>query len=378
MHACARARRRGDRARGLTIVDSTAAIQNLALKAWRRMRSVHKPLVRLTRQQARRGEARAAWRAVGQIEQELQRIARSDRPIIVGPWLAEVGYEALYWVPFVRWFQDRFRIPRERLVVVSRGGVGDWYADIAGTYVEIFDLLAPGELAAQNRERQQEVEGGGRKQTSTSPLDERLVAFARARAGLGDVESCHPSMMFGMFRDVWHGLLPFDLLWRHTRHAVVSPTAALPSDLPADFSVLKFYSGLALPADPWVRDRLRALVAREAQARPVIALDTGVAVDEHADFTFSDIPNVISAGAWMTASNNLGVQSALITRARRFLSTCGGLAWLSPLLGTPVVAAYADDRLLGPHLYVTGQLVKRLGLREFLPLDLRAEQRVGT
>ena len=29
--------------------------------------------------------------------------ARSE-PILVGPWLGEVGFELLYWIPFLRWF----------------------------------------------------------------------------------------------------------------------------------------------------------------------------------------------------------------------------------------------------------------------------------
>jgi hypothetical protein len=359
-------------------VSSTTAIRNIALKALRRVQSAHKPLVRLSRQRARRGEAREAWREVVAIERELGRLAASSEPIVVGPWLAEVGYEALYWAPFVRWFQDAFRIPPEQLVVVSRGGVRDWYADFAASYVEIFDLMTPAELAARNSERQQGNEGGGRKQTSASRLDEEIVARAREQARVRGGAVCHPSLMFRLFRHVWHGMIPHDYLWTHTRYKPLTMSYPLPPGLPDDFSVAKFYSGTALPSEErWIRDRLRALVAREAAARPVLLLDTGVSVDEHTDYTFSDIPNVLQAREWMTPANNLAVQSALITRARRFLSTCGGLAWLSPMLGTPVVAAYADDRLLGPHLYVAGQIVKRLRLPELLPLDLRAEQRLG-
>src|SRR5262245_26039445 len=70
------------------------------------------------------------------VRRELQHAASGDDPIVVGPWLSEVGYEVLYWVPFVRWFADHYRIAPERLVVVSRGGVGGWYGDVATRYVE--------------------------------------------------------------------------------------------------------------------------------------------------------------------------------------------------------------------------------------------------
>ncbi len=54
----------------------------------------------------------AAARFVGErrasgIERELAAIAAGTRPIAVGPWLGEVGFELLYWVPFVRWVAER-------------------------------------------------------------------------------------------------------------------------------------------------------------------------------------------------------------------------------------------------------------------------------
>jgi hypothetical protein len=354
------------------------AIRNLGLKAWRRLRAAHKPVVRLARRRARAGERQEALREVSRLEQELGRMASGTAPIVVGPWLAEVGYEALYWVPFLRWFQDAYRIPRERLVVISRGGVGGWYSDFAGTYIELFDVMDPPELARLNEARQREAEGGGRKQTTgATPLDEEILRRAAAHAGLDRAVTCHPSLLFGLFRHVWYGTLPHDYLWTHTRYRMLPPPAALPADVPDDFTAVKFYTGTALPPHPAVAARLRALVARAARQRPVIVLDTGVAVDEHEDFTFAGIPNVMSAARWMTAADNLGVQSALIAHSRLFLSTCGGLAWLGPFLGTPTVAAYTDDRLLGPHLYVARLAGRRVGAADFVPLDLRADELLG-
>jgi hypothetical protein len=351
-------------------------LRNFGLKAWRRISAAHKPLVRLARRNARTGERREALREVADIERELARVASGHGPIIAGPWLAEVGYEALYWVPFLRWFQDAFRIPPERLIVISRGGVRDWYAGIASRYVEIFDLLTPEELQARNDARRHGAEGGGRKQTSRAGLDEEILSRVRSREGVAGEAVCHPSLMFRLFRHVWHDTLPFDYFWTHTRYARLAPPVTLPG-LPPEFSVVKFYSGAALPPDDWTRRRLRALVAQEAAVRPVILLDSGVAVDEHEDYTFDDLPNVTSAREWMTPATNLAVQTMLIARARVFLGTCGGLAWLAPFLGTTTIAAYADDRQLVPHLYIARQAVQRARAAEFLPLDLRAERSIG-
>src|SRR5262245_38172770 len=37
----------------------------------------------------------------------LRALSRSKRPVIIGPWTGEVGFELLYWVPFVRWAVER-------------------------------------------------------------------------------------------------------------------------------------------------------------------------------------------------------------------------------------------------------------------------------
>ena len=57
------------------------------------------------------------------LERDLAATGRAAAtPIVAGPWLGEVGFELLYWVPFLRWFAERFAVAPERLLVVSRGG----------------------------------------------------------------------------------------------------------------------------------------------------------------------------------------------------------------------------------------------------------------
>ena len=100
-------------------------------------------------------------------------------PILVGPWLSEVGYEVLYWVPFLRWFADHFGVTADRLVVVSRGGVAGWYTGLANRYVELFDLFPPLEFAARNAARQR---SGEQKQHGLRTLTPRSwPASARSR-----------------------------------------------------------------------------------------------------------------------------------------------------------------------------------------------------
>ena len=353
------------------MTDYVLAARNLGVKAFRRLGSVHKPFVRQARKRARAQEQLACAREAEHVEREIAAIAAGSGPIVAGPWLAEVGYEALYWVPFLRWFQDVLRVAPERLTVVSRGGVSDWYRGIAGSYVDIFDRLTVSELAARNTARMAAEEGGGRKQSAVGSLDMEILEALGFGASRGRV--LHPSMMFRLFRDVWHGNLPLDWLWSHTDYERVAPPprpALL--GLPPDYIAAKLYTGTALPDSAGSRDALRALVRQAAEIAPVVSLDTGMAVDEHQDYVFGDIPGVISARAWMEAPTNLGLQSAIAANARMFLGTCGGLAWLLPFLGVETVAVYADDRQLAPHLLVARQAGRRVGAADFALIDLRA------
>jgi ADP-heptose:LPS heptosyltransferase len=145
-----------------------------------------------------------------------------------------------------------------------------------------------------------------------------------------------------------------------------------PAGLPPRFAAVKFYMGAAIPDSPDRRRALRGIVARLAASMPVVALDTGLTLDEHRDFLFDGIDNVLPIAAAMTPATNLAVQTQVIGRASLFVGTCGSLAWLAPMMGTPAIGVYADDRFLAPHLFVARQAYKAMNGASFATLDLSA------
>jgi hypothetical protein len=384
-------------------VSAFDALRNAGFKVARRIQAAPKPLVRAMRRHSRAQEHRAFRREAEAIDREIAALAATTGPIVVGPWLAEVGYEVLYWIPFLRWFHDAFGVSSDRLIVVSRGGMESLYRDVAAAYVDIFDLTTPQQMAARNAQRRSEGEGGGQKQSAASAFDHELIEAVRSMRGLGEVAICHPSLMFRLFRNVWHGNLPFDLLWRRTRHVAhdgrsnrpslaelrrsavalaeaerTGPTMrALPPVIPDDFIAAKIYAGPALSTHEKTRQAVRGMVAQAATIAPVVLLEGDLGIDEHRDFDLDGIPNVISARSLMSPRTNLDVQLALIARARFFLSACGGLAWQAPFMGVPTVAIYDSDSLLAPHLFVTRHATALTGAAEFTPLDLRGVTRIG-
>lgn len=314
---------------------------------------------------------RESWRA----EREIERHVAGTAPLLLGPWTGEVGYEVLYWVPFLRWLCTAYRLAPERLVAMSRGGVAAWYSGIANTYVDVFEAM-PAEVYGR-RAQAQATQRGTSKQYDPTPLDRELVDYASRRASAA-LQVVHPSLMYRLFRAFWSGQESMSFLERHVRFARITPPRVIDSSaLPREYIAVKFYSARSLPADPAIRATLRSLVASLAMRTPVVLLDTDVRVDEHEDFSFQDVPNASSARTLMTAANNLGVQTQIIAGARAFVGTCGSVAWLAPMLGVDTTALLADAGFLHAHLHVARRAFHRLGAGAFSPCDVGALSRLG-
>jgi len=312
-----------------------------------------------------------AWPLVSRdvaVRRLLRAAADGSDPIIVGPWLSEVGYEVLYWVPFLRWFTRQYDVQPERVIAVSRGGVSAWYDGVSSRYVEQFDLFTPREFTERNEARRGDAD---QKQLGISDFDHEILARARGRIGIDSAHVCHPSAMFQLLRQFWLGNDSLQSVLEYTEYEPIAEAAPieLPT-LPDRFVAIKFYTGRALMDTPENREQLRRLVERIARRHPIVALNTNLSLDEHADYVFRDVPGIVTLDGWLTPQNNLAVQTEVIRRAARFVGTCGSLAWLAPMLGTDTLAVYADDHFLTPHLYAARHAYHSMQAARFTPMDL--------
>jgi hypothetical protein len=184
--------------------------------------------------------------------------------------------------------------------------------------------------------------------------------------------------MFQLFRAFWHGDRALDFLLRHTDFRGMPPAGApvpLGGDvpaLPAEYAAVKFYTGPALPDTAANRATVYEAVRRLAARMPVVMLDTAWSIDEHRDYDCDGIPGVTTIRPSLDPRTNLGVQTSVIAGARQFLGTCGGLAWLAPLLGVDTLAVYDDDRYLAAHLYAARYVYRRSNAARFATLNIRA------
>ena len=335
------------------------------------LRRLKRPLRDALRHRAELREQLQWSRASWTVEREIDDIASAGRTILAGPWLSEVGFETLYWVPFLRWVKAAFRLDASRVVAVSRGGVASWYEGIATRYVEIWDHVDPVEFARRSGER------GATKQLETSAFDREVVQIVERVIG-ESVAVLHPSLMYRLFSLFWSGQRAQSFLDAHTRfEPVVAPRVLDPARLPREYVAVKFYAARSLPDTPDVRRTLAWFVESLAERTTVVLLDTGLVLDEHADYSFSASGRVVSAKPWMTPSNNLGVQTQIIAGAQAFVGTCGSVAWLAPMLGTNTSAVYVDPKWLHAHLGVMLRASHRAGAGRFAALDLRALDPLG-
>ena len=295
----------------------------------------------------------------------LRRLAASGQVIVAGPYFGEVGFELLYWIPFLAWFTERYRIPPDRVIAVSRGGAGSWYSHLASRYCDVFDVIDPAEFRARNDRRIREL--GEQKQIAVTSFDAEIADAVQRTMGV-NAAVLHPSLMYALFAPFWWGHLPIDWVDRHARFCRLTPPP-VPDRmiLPREFAAVKFYFNDCFLDAPGTRAFVQGVVHEVARDLPVVSLSTGLALDDHdACEPHHDAP-VIQPG--YEAKSNLDLQTAIVARARRFVGTYGGFSYLSPFFGVPATAYYSDASGYSVrHLEVAQLAIERMGGGSLLEL----------
>lgn len=352
-------------------------VVNFAGAGLRRLRVLHKPFVRLFRRSRRINELLTLRRQEWHVERQIRRVVRSDVPLVLGPWLSEVGFEVLYWLPFLRWLKTEYGWDPASAVAISRGGVASWYHGLADHYVEIFEYVDLHTFVRRNSIRRDAADGS-QKQLHSSDFDHELIQFACERAGFSRHRVVHPSAMYKLFRQFWLGHRPISHVQERTRFADLTPCSTFDlSGLPKDYVAVKLYTAQSLPDSTRNRRVLHALIEQLSEVASIVILDTGIAVDDHTDYGFDRHDRVFHLGEMMRPQNNLELQTQVIAGAKEFVGTCGSLAWLAPMIGVPTVALFSDARFLRTHLYFARHAYSAMGAARFATLDVSAHEGLG-
>jgi len=294
----------------------------------------------------------------------LDQIAGSGRPVLIGPWTGEVGFELLYWIPFLAWARARWQLSPEREVIVSRGGVSSWYGSSADRYVDILALFSADDFRSAVSEEK-------RKHRRPGAFDERVREAVVQHRGLGEIDVLHPGLMFRAFAPYWSDEAGYALIDQFTRPRLLDrPVEPVRSALPAEYVAVRFYFSECFPATPENQQFARNVVASLAERTTVVVLNPGFAVDEHTDWTPDARGRVVSIGDGLTPERNLAVQSAAIAGARAFVGTYGGYSYLAPLYKVPAVAFYSRQSFKLHHLHAAQRAFSQIGAAALMPIDV--------
>ena len=301
------------------------------------------------------------------VKKRLARMSTTDVPVVIGPWTGEVGFELLYWIPFVTWALRRAGVAPQRVIVISRGGAAPWYRHLAPKYFDAFTFFSIDEFRAETE--------AAKKQKAVRAFDRRIIRRVLAQAGIRRACLLHPGLMYPLFRPFWKQQATVRRLENYTDHRLLD-AGGLPdpgASLPRDFVAVRFYFSACFPDTPANRAFVDTVIGSLSRTTDVVLLNTTFSVDDHRDYgAQANHGRIHSIAHLMTPETNLAIQTAVIARARAFVGTYGGYAYLAPLYGVKSLAFYSDyDAFFAHHLDYAQRVFRRIGAASLVPLDVR-------
>lgn len=303
-------------------------------------------LARLARTGSPSTIARAARRQLvwTRHEREVLKAIQEERKLLVGPFLGEVGFELLYWIPVLR--RLLAEVDPERVTVLTRGGAGTWYRDFAASSVDALELVpAEGYLEEIVARRKRE---GNTKQFFPDRLDRELTRLALERVGGAAV--IHPLLMYSRMRFVLEGLQPPAAATGIGEYGRL-PVEERELPVPEEYVAVKLYFSDSFPDDAASRQLARRVLEELAERTDVVVLTSGRQLDEHQEWVPAGA-RIHDSSSWVTPEDNLAVQTKLVAGARELVATYGGFSYLGPMLGVPTRALYTQDAFQRVHLDV--------------------------
>ena len=191
--------------------------------------------------------------------------------------------------------------------------------------------------------------------------------MAAAELKLGRYDWLHPGLMYNLFRAFWMQLAPVSLVRNFSSPRLLHLPAVDPvPGTPKRYVAVKFYTNHALPDTLENKQFVMSVVERLVKHTNVVLLQTGLALDEHGEYS-GEKAGVYTIRHLMTPGTNLDVQTRVIARADALVSTYGGFSYLGPLLGVKTLALYSNpDGFRSDHLEVAQRTFHDLSTPPFV------------
>lgn len=260
-------------------------------------------------------------------------------PIIIGPWRSEVGFEGLYWLPFLRKLATQVPDFEKRAAVITRGGLAPFYPASKG--VDLYTLRSVTEVRRENLYDHQHAKV--LKQMKPTTWDGDVTAEAADTMGLGALyHEIHPAWMYWTLEPFWAEQVGLRYLLNYADFAPLKKPV-LPEGIDANlkFVAVKFYGRATFPyPDPDIAAFVQRTVSQLATQTQVVLLSSSSEYDDHGDIPMSG-PNVMKLPDNLAPEQNLIVQAAVLAHATAFIGTYGGVAQMALRMGIPSVSFWS-------------------------------------
>jgi len=264
-------------------------------------------------------------------------------PILLGPWRSELGFEVSYWTPFLRFLAGKVKKFADRAAVVTRGGLGPLYRDVAASGFDLYALRSVPDVRRENLYDAKVRQAGKTiKQLQITEWDEAVLQDAAHELGIkGLYHTVHPAWMYWALAPYWEEACGLKYLSSLTDYAPL-PKLAVAGGLPPSYVAVKFYGRATFPyPHPEIASFVQHTVATIAAQSPVVMLTGGPGHDDHTDIPVAG-ENILTLPNDMPPEQNLAAQAAVISHAKAFVGTYGGIAQLALRMGVPSYSFYAE------------------------------------
>ena len=310
-----------------------------------------------------------------EISAEAVMAAAGESPgtVVLGPWWGDADQELLYWAPFLDWWRRRYKVDKDRIVVVSSGRAGAWYEGVLGRYIDLAELYDPPALAELERGRGEEMRHRNKRFGGTA-ADREVLKRLNRRLGFRGVTAMPPWVMAVALDRYWSGQAGPAVLGSRTRPQSLKikqkVARRLFPRLP-DAYVCLDVSGAAA-ASPERRQALEALALRIARDHQTVVLA------EPGDVAFA---GSLIGGSKMQQMIELEpatrkqTASAVLAAARGFIGPPGWMAYAAANLDRPAVCVTSGRE---PRQLIDQGSADRLLARPPLWIDLAETEIAAT
>jgi hypothetical protein len=264
---------------------------------------------------------------------------QDKRPILLGPWRSELGFEMLYWLPFLRVLAGQVKNFDQRACVVTRGGLAELYRSVSSQGYDLYALRSVQDVRRENLADYQKT--ALQKQIAVTDWDQAVLDDAAKACGIGPVfHVVHPAWMYWALSPYWDEQAGMRYLSGLTVFDPTLPALPKPDGLPEKYVAVKFYARATFPyPEPVVSQFVQRVVGTIAAQIPVVVVPGG-AYDDHVDVAMTG-PNILTLPS-ASPETNLLQQAAVIAHATACVGTYGGTMQMALRLGVPSVSFWKD------------------------------------